>query len=223
MAICRMSESPQGNQSHQSSNRQQGRRKQQSQSGQNQRQSNQRRQQDPSRPHVLDDESILVETRPSWTVFVWQILTAILLVLAGIIASGQTGSQGVLVGTVVIALLMFAWIWYRRRRVRYVITDRRAMIVTGISAKKTNEIWLMDARSMQTGASLLERLLGHGTVILSEATLTRSSLNVLGAIPILGTLPIFNAGRGLTFGGIKEPTRVANIIRKRQSALKDRK
>lgn len=171
---------------------------------------------------MLDDESILVETRPSWTVWVWQILGAVLLVLAGLAAGGQTGSQAVMVGTIVIALLIFAWIWYRRRRVRYVITDRRAMIVTGISAKKTTEIWLQDARSMQTGASFLERLLGHGTIILSEATLTRSSINVLGFLPILGTLPVFNAGRGLTLSGIKEPTRVANIIRKRQSDLKTR-
>ena len=169
---------------------------------------------------MLDDESILVETRPSWSVWVWQILAAVGLLLVGLVAGGQTGSQFIPVVTIVVALGILAWIWYRRRRIRYVVTDRRAMIVTGISSKKTTEIWLADARSMQTGASLLERLLGHGTVILSEATLTRSSLNTLSVVPILGTLPIFNAGRGLSLSGVKDHRRVANIIRKRQSELK---
>ncbi|ACV11731.1 hypothetical protein Huta_1556 [Halorhabdus utahensis DSM 12940] len=172
------------------------------------------------RAHVLDDETIIVETRPSWTVWFWQLVGAVLILLAGLLLGGEAGSGVVVVIPVLLSLFIFGWIWYRRKRIRYVVTDRRAMIVTGISSKKTTEIWLEDARSMQTGSSFFERLLGHGTIILSDSTLTRNSLNALGAVPFLSALPIFNAGRGLTFSGISDPVRVANVIRKRQSALK---
>ncbi|WEL16256.1 MULTISPECIES: PH domain-containing protein [unclassified Halorhabdus] len=172
------------------------------------------------RPHVLDDETIIVETRPSWTVWFGQLVGAVLILLAGLLVGGQAGSGVVVVIPILLSLFIFGWIWYRRKRIRYVITDRRAMIVTGISSKKTTEIWLRDARSMQTGSTFFERLLGHGTIILSDSTLTRNSLNALGALPFLSALPIFNTGRGLTFAGISNPVRVANVIRKRQSALK---
>lgn len=213
--FCRMSNSPQGQSSQQSGNQQQSR-------GQQQRRQQGRGQQSggTDRPHVLSGESILVETRPSWTVWVWQLLGAALLILAGLALGGESGSQVIPVVTILIALIIFASVWYQRRRIRYVVTDRRVMIVTGISAKKTTEIWVQDARSMQTGASFLERMLGHGTIILSESTLTRSSINALSFIPVLSALPIFNAGRGLTLSGIKDHTRVANIIRQRQSELK---
>jgi len=160
-----------------------------------------------------------MDTRPAWTVWMGQLVLAAFLVLGGLFLSQESGAAGLVL--VFFALVIVGYVWYRRKRVRYVVTDRRVMILTGLSAKGSTETWMADIRGMQTGASLIERLLGHGTIIVSEQTLPRSSLNALAFIPLLSALPVFNAGKGLTLSGVSDYPQVANIIRRRQSDRKD--
>lgn len=157
-----------------------------------------------NRNHILNDEIILIETRPSWTVFVKSLTLAVLILLFGIISSGQGGSGAIIGITALISLMIFIYVWYRRKRIRYVITDRRAMIVVGITSKSTTELWLTKLTSMQTGSSFIERILGHGTIHLSNDTLSGSAFNPF-------------ASNRMTLGGIKDPVRVANTIRESKS------
>lgn len=164
---------------------------------------------------LLPDEKVVVDERPALTNWIG------LLVLAGLLLVGALVTQEpvAMVAALVVDLFLLAYVWYQRRRVRYLVTDRRILVVTGISAQATNEAWLEDVRGMQTGASFLERLLGHGTITVSESILPRKA-SLPGAGLLTGLLPIALPGAGLTLGGISEYDKIANLIRKRQAQRK---
>lgn len=127
---------------------------------------------------------------------------------------GDTGGPAVL--GVFVALFIVGYVWYRRRRIRYIVTDYRVLVVTGITTQATNEAWLEDIKGMQTGASFFERLLGHGHITVSHEILPRNA-----ALPGLGlVLPFLHLQAGLELGGVHDYQKVANLIRKRQAQRK---
>jgi len=83
-----------------------------------------------------------MDTRPAWTVWMGQLVLAAFLVLGGLFLSQESGAAGL--GLVFFALVIVGYVWYRRKRVRYVVTDRRVMILTGLSAKGSTETWMED-------------------------------------------------------------------------------
>jgi len=158
----------------------------------------QQQQQQASVPLVAD-EQVLIDARPAWSAYAIQFLLAGLILLSGLIAGDDAT-----IGAVLIAAVLVGYVVYQRRRVRYVVTDRRMMKVTGISSKATSEAWMVDIRGLQTGASFMERLLGHGHITVSADILSTG----------------FGRFRGMTFGGISNYEEIATIIRKRQNATK---
>lgn len=162
---------------------------------------------DSSMPYLFEGEDVLVDARPAWTAWTVHLIVAALLLLGGLVADG---SETTLVG-IVFALLIVGYVWYQRRKVRYLVTDRRIVVVTGLSSRATNEAWMVDVRGMQTGASFFEQLLGHGHITVSTNILPRGSM-----------LPWSGALRGMTLGGIGNYQAVADVIRTRQGEVKDR-
>lgn len=159
-----------------------------------------------AQPYLLDDEEILVDARPAWTNWLGMLSVAGLIFIGGLVADGAA--------TAVLGLLVAGgiagYVAYQRRKVRYVVTDRRVLVVTGISSMATNEAWMVDVRGMQTGATFVERLLGHGHISLSTSILGRGSLLSLANI------------NGMTLGGISNYQEIADVIRQRQSQVKHR-
>ena len=158
---------------------------------------------------VFPGEEVIIDARPAWSAWAGQLLIAGLVVLFGLI-SGEQAALGI---TVVIGLIILANVWYQRRKVRYVVTDQRILVLTGISSKKTNEAWLDDVKGMQTGASFIERFLGHGHITVSRDILPRGS-----ALPLSTFIPA--TGNGMTLGGIANYEQIASIIRERQAEQK---
>jgi uncharacterized membrane protein len=152
---------------------------------------------------LLDGEEVILDARPAWSAYFKLLLLAGLFFVGSAIA--LDGSAGLGLG-VVGAGIIVGYVYYLRKRRRYVVTDRRIMILTGISSKATNEAWMVDIIGLQTGSTFLERLLGHGHV--------------------KATRQIGNTGYGffggLTFGGINNYEEVAQIIRKQQNQHKTR-
>ena len=176
-----------------------GRQTGRSSSGQRQRASSE------SESHLLPNEDVLIDARPAWSAwFSWFLVAGILLI--GALISQETAVIGMVI---VIDLVILGAVWYQRRKVRYVVTDLRVMVITGISSRSTNEAWMVDVRGMQTGASLLERLLGHGHISISTSILPRGSM-----LPFMGQL------RAMTLGGIGNYQEIANVIRERQAEVK---
>lgn len=160
-----------------------------------------------SLPYLFEGEEILIDARPAWTAWTLQLMLAGLFVLGGLVADeSSTRNVGIVLG-----ILIVAYVWYQRRKVRYLVTDRRIIVATGISSNATNEAWMVDVRGMQTGASWIEKLLGHGHITVSTDILPRGSM-----LPWTGTF------RGMTLGGIGNYEAVADVIRTRQGEVKDR-
>lgn len=155
---------------------------------------------------LFPDEELLIDARPAWSAWAGLLIVAGLVVLGGLVS----GDQAVIGVALVLALLLVGYVWYQRRRVRYLVTDRRVLVLTGITAKKTNEAWLDDVNGMQTGASFIERLLGHGHITLSREILPRGSM-----LPVSSFVP--GTAKGMTLGGINNYEQIAGIIRQRQA------
>lgn len=158
-----------------------------------------------SAPFLFDGEDVLIDARPAWTAWTVQLILAGIFALGGLVAS-ETPTRLL---AFIIAIALVGYVWYQRQKVRYLVTDRRILVVTGLSSQATNEVWMVDVRGMQTGSSLIERLLGHGHITVSSSILSRGSL-----LSISGQL------QGLTLGGIGNYQEVADVIRKRQADAK---
>lgn len=147
----------------------------------------------------MGDEEILIDARPAWSAYSIQLMLAGLIIIGGLVAGDEAILAGLIFGGLIIG-----YVFYQRRKLRYVVTDRRMMKVIGISSKTTSEAWMVDIRGLQTGASLIERLLGHGHITVSADILSTG----------------FGRFRGMTFGGISNYEEVAHIIRERQNESK---
>ena len=148
---------------------------------------------------LLDDEDVLVDAHPTWWAYALHLVLAGGIVLVGLLVGGGAGLGIVLVGAIVAG-----YAWYSRNRVRYLLTDRRIVVVTGFRARKTNETWMEDVRGMATSASAFGRHQGYGSITVSHAVLPQT----------------FGRLRGLHLRGVPEYEAVAAAIRERQSARK---
>jgi hypothetical protein len=149
---------------------------------------------------LIDGEEVLIDARPAWSAFSLQIIAAVLIFVGGLAAG-----DAAVIGGFVFAAFILGYVVYQRRKVRYVVTDRRMMQVMGISSSATSEAWMVDVRGLQTGASFIERFLGHGHITIST--------DIQG-----GGLSRFRSG--MTFGGVSNYEEIAHIIRQRQNAAK---
>jgi hypothetical protein len=170
---------------------------------------------------LLPEEEVLIDARPAWSAFAGQLVVAGLVIIFGLLASGNRTTGNAPLGiAVVIALGIVGYVFYQRRKVRYLITDKRVLVLTGISSETTNEAWMEDVRGMQTGASFLERILGHGHISISTEIIPRTnSLPGLSLLFAAIPLPGFQ-GAHMTLGGISDYEEVAQMIRMRQSERK---
>ena len=148
---------------------------------------------------LLDSEEILIDARPAWSAYSFQLIVAGFIIIGGLVAGNEAVIGGLVVGGAIVA-----YVFYQRKKLRYVVTDRRMMKVIGLSSKTTSEAWMVDIRGLQTGASLIERLLGHGHITVSADILSTG----------IGRF------RGMTFGGISNHEKIAQIIRERQNTSK---
>lgn len=166
---------------------------------------------------LMEGEEVLVDARPAWSAYAGQLVFAGVVLIFGLLVSGNefTGNAPLALA-LIMALAIVGGVFYQRRKVRYLVTDRRVVVMTGISSSSTNEAWMEDVRGMQTGASLLERFLGHGHVSISTSIIPRGG-NIPLLSTLLDTLPI---GSQMTLGGIPDYERVAQTIRRRQAERK---
>jgi uncharacterized membrane protein YdbT with pleckstrin-like domain len=117
-------------------------------------------------------EQVFFEGHPSWRSMVGLqvkgLLAAILAgVLAGLItavASGSVSVIWVIAAVVAVFVVVAAIAFLRRRRTTYTITTQRLTIKTGLAARELHETRLDRVQNVNSRQSMLERLLGVGTV-----------------------------------------------------------
>ena len=154
---------------------------------------------------LLPGEEVLIDARPAWSAWTGTLLLAGAITLFTLLS----GESAAIAMGLLVAFALVGYVWYQRRKVRYLVTDSRVMVVTGITSRQTNEAWLEDVNGMQTGASFLERLLGHGHIMVSREILPSGSF-------------FFSQlrGQGMKLGGISNYEQIAQVVRQRQSERK---
>jgi uncharacterized membrane protein YdbT with pleckstrin-like domain len=110
-------------------------------------------------------ETVLFEGRPSWRSILGFYIVGVLVSAAIAAVVGLIGSTGTgIVVFVVLAAIVLLIGYLRRFSTRYVISDERLWIKRGLLARRTQETRLARVQNVNTGQSVLERLLGVGTV-----------------------------------------------------------
>jgi uncharacterized membrane protein YdbT with pleckstrin-like domain len=127
----------------------------------------------PCRPVVPESsEQVLFHGHPSWrSMLEFQLKGLLVMVVAGVIAGLATAAAAghvqvgwVIVAVVAVFLVAAALGWLRRRSTTYTITTQRLSIQLGLFSRELHETQLERVQNVGSRQSLLERLLGIGTV-----------------------------------------------------------
>lgn len=137
---------------------------------------------------LMQNESVLENRRPSWSLWSTQIALAVLVLLGGLAGDAVLGG-------VVIAAAIFGYVVVARMQSRYLVTTERVKVKVGLLSKESREYRIPDIQSLSTSESLLERLSGFGSITLRTAS-----------------------NDEITWHGVPDYQDVANTIREEQRA-----
>ncbi|MCF2241848.1 PH domain-containing protein [Halobacterium salinarum] len=112
---------------------------------------------------LMQDESVLQNRRPGWSLWLKEIVFAAIMLLFGV--AGDAAAGGFL-----IAAVIFGYVVLSRMQSRYLVTDERVKMKLGLLSKKGREYRISDLNSITTSQSLFERLFGLGSVTLRTAS-----------------------------------------------------
>ena len=122
---------------------------------------------------LLDGETIVYRGKPSWRsrigwYIVWIGLALVPAALAGLVTAFDRTPWGgywkwILV-SLLLVLLVIAYDALKRHAVRYVVTNRRIQIRSGILSRREHSTHLDRVQNLNTNQSLIERILKVGTL-----------------------------------------------------------
>lgn len=126
-------------------------------------------------PKILSEgESIVLSTRTHIKALLGPFLVALLLLAAAILAD-RTFADGV-VALVIWVLAGLLALWFVLRPVlewltaTYTVTDRRLITRTGVLARRGHDIPLARISDVAFDKGIIDRMLGCGTLIISDAS-----------------------------------------------------
>jgi uncharacterized membrane protein YdbT with pleckstrin-like domain len=121
---------------------------------------------------LTSDEEVVLHLRPHWRRLVAPVGWVVLVVAAVIGASVLWGATGALwLGLIGLALLAWLalWPWLEWRTTHYVFTTERVLLREGVLARHGRDIPLARINDVSFSHSLLERMLGSGTMTIESA------------------------------------------------------
>ncbi|HEU5033725.1 MAG TPA: PH domain-containing protein [Mycobacteriales bacterium] len=126
---------------------------------------------------LADDEAVVLDLHPHWKQLVGPLL--LLPVVVGLATyltflvpggSAQAPLRWAIVGVAVLVLLRFTlWPFLRWQTTRYVLTNRRVVIRTGVFGRSGRDIPLTRVNDVSFQHSLFERMLRCGTLTIESA------------------------------------------------------
>lgn len=147
---------------------------------------------------LLTSEVVLKNVHPSWAN--WPILMGLagLFGLTSLSALAQL-EIGNFIGSMLVVGLLVGYVYYARKRSRYIVTNQRVVKNVGLLRSSTGETRIKDIRSLATNQGLLERLFGKGSIQIDST----------------------GADGRLSIKGVKDYEHLANVIRERQRELEN--
>jgi uncharacterized membrane protein YdbT with pleckstrin-like domain len=122
---------------------------------------------------LAEDEEVVLRLHPHWKVLVLPVLAFLLLAAATGFAIARIDSTAAELAVVVVALLLLYWLtivpFLRWRTTHFVITTHRVLLRRGILSRSGRDIPLSRVNDVSFQHSLLERMLGCGTLVVESA------------------------------------------------------
>ncbi len=126
-------------------------------------------------PNLLNDgESVVVSTRTHAKALLLPMLSGLLILAAAAFSESTFVSGGVSTGLWVVVALLLAWFVLRPflewLTASYTITDRRLITRHGILTRRGHDIPLARISDVAYEMGVVDRMLGCGTLIISDAS-----------------------------------------------------
>lgn len=121
---------------------------------------------------LTTDEEVVLHLRPHWRRLVapigW-VLLVLAAVIGGVVLWGGTGA--LVIGVIGLGLLLWVALWpyLEWRTTHYVFTTERVLFREGVLARHGRDIPLARINDVSFSHSLLERMLGSGTLTIESA------------------------------------------------------
>lgn len=144
---------------------------------------------------LLDGEYVLENVLPSFTNW-WKSLVIGALFALGALSAAVQGDIGGLFTFIIIAALIFGYVYYSRSRSRYIVTNERIKKDVGLIRSSSGEVRVPDIRSLNTHQGIIERFFSKGSVLIDSG----------------------GAGGELGINGVKNYEELAHTIREQQQA-----
>ena len=144
---------------------------------------------------------VLIQVRPSWWNFLGWIILALLIVAAAVALSVTQDNPYILAG-MALALAPLAVTLWKRFSVLLFVDENQVELRVGLLNVKRNSVYCSDVRAVETGQSILQRIVGIGTIKVGTA----------------GT-----EGWEIEVAGIPDPRGLEDIIEKQKHLLQDRR
>jgi uncharacterized membrane protein YdbT with pleckstrin-like domain len=118
---------------------------------------------------LVDGEQIVMHKHPHWKMLVWPVLAFLIVVAAAsflaALVSAQTWALWAWIAIAVVAVALIGW-----RTTHFVVTTRRVLVREGLVARHGLDIPMSRINSVQFRHTVVERLLGCGTLIIESAS-----------------------------------------------------
>jgi len=117
------------------------------------------------------DEKVIAELRPHLLNYPGHLACLVLIIVVGLFAVVKwEGNRGIVFLLVLLLLAVgLAALWFRRYVTRYSVTTRRVAERHGMIARREIEIEIRDIRMLSVEQSVLQRILGLGTLKIGTA------------------------------------------------------
>ena len=144
---------------------------------------------------LLDGEYVLENVLPSFSNW-WKSLAIGALFALGALSAAVQGQFGGLITFIIVAALIFGYVYYSRSRSRYIVTNERIKKDVGLLRSSSGEVRISDIRSLNTHQGIIERLFSKGSVSIDSG----------------------GAGGELGINGVANYEELAHTIREQQQA-----
>lgn len=118
--------------------------------------------------NLIAGETLVYATGVHWSVLFWPVVIAILFAAGAITCLLQKDPNFLYAGAalLVVALVIIVVATVRRNATEIAVTNRRVIIKTGLTNRRSLEIMLPKVESIGITESFMGRMLGYGTVII---------------------------------------------------------
>jgi uncharacterized membrane protein YdbT with pleckstrin-like domain len=127
---------------------------------------------------LVEGEQVVMHKHPHWKLILMPVVVLLLVValgsFLGALVASQPWASWAWLGLVVVGAVLVIWLTVvpvlRWRTTHFVITTRRVLIREGVLARHGIDIPMSRINSVQFRHTLLERILGCGTLIIESAS-----------------------------------------------------